>query len=313
MSELELLRKLRDEVPERPDVRAEERRLLAEIRAGSSSPRRRPARPAPRLRWGLSLAGVGALAVAVVAATQLGGAGGQVNQQAVNQQAVVRLLAAAPVLERAALVAAKSPATEIRQDQWFYLKESQHLGGNLPTYELWSRMDGGRDAVREDGGKLKIGDGEKGPTNPAKTQQELEGLPGDPDALLEHFRNLPNERTPLSICEPRCPAGAEKDVKAFGAIGWYLKYGPIIPPAKAAAMYRALAKIPNVTVEENATDGDGRKGLGVVLDLGTAGKGSYILDPGDYHYLGVKVESDGETRAMSVLASGIVDEPGQMP
>ncbi|MBE1586978.1 hypothetical protein ACFPOI_00980 [Nonomuraea angiospora] len=48
----------------------------------------------------------------------------------------------------------------------------------------------------------------------------------------------------------------------------------MVPPGKAAAMYRVLAKIPNITVEENATDGDGRKGLGVVLDLGTAGKGS---------------------------------------
>ncbi|WP_433243312.1 CU044_5270 family protein [Streptosporangium sp. CA-135522] len=306
MSELELLKKLRDEVPEKPDVRAEEHRLLAEIRADSSAPRRRSARSAPRLHWGLSLAGAGALAVAVLAATRFGG-----TVEPVERPVAVRPPSAASVLERAALVAASTEAADIRPDQWIYMKESQHLRGDLPTFEHWARMDGEGNAVRE-GGRLKMGK-EKGPTYPAKTQRELEGFPTDPDALLEHFRNLPQELTPMSICEPECPAGTEKDVKAFGAIGWYMKFGPIIPPDTAAGMYRALAKIPNVTIEENATDGDGRKGIGVVLDLGAAGKGYYILDPGDYHYLGVKVVNDGQTSAMSVLDSGIVDKPGQTP
>ena len=99
----------------------------------------------------------------------------------------------------------------------------------------------------------------------------------------------------------------------YGAIQWYMKYGPLIPPEKAAAMYRAMAKIPNVTIEQNATTGEGRKGIGIVLDLGEAGKGYTILDPDDYHYLGVKVVDDGKIFAMSVLDSGIVDKPGEIP
>ncbi|WP_067169215.1 CU044_5270 family protein [Microtetraspora niveoalba] len=305
MNEIQLLNMLRDEVPAQPDLRAEEHRLLAEIRAVSSTPRR-SVRPAPRPRWGLALAGAVALAAAVTV-TRLGGADGPGGGPP-----AVRPPTAAAVLEKAALVAAKGAAVEIRPDQWFYMKESQHLG-NLPAFEHWVRMDGRGDAVRTDGGTLKIGDGEKGPTNPARTQREVESLPTDPDALLEHFRDLPQGRTSLSICAPACPAESEKDIKAFETIGWYLKFGPMISPEKTAAMYRALARIPQVTIEENATDGDGRKGVGVVLDLGAAGKGYYILDPGDYHYLGVKVVNDDQTFAMSVLASGVVDKPGQVP
>ncbi|MFG1680534.1 CU044_5270 family protein [Nonomuraea sp. NPDC049269] len=301
MNELELLNRLRDEVPARPDVRAEERRLLAEIRGGSPVPRKRPAL---RPRWGLALVACGVAAAAVVV-SQLGGA-----------ERPVKVRPADPVglLENAALVAARTKAVEIRSDQWFYIKESQHMpgGGGLPGFEHWSRMDGQKDAVRTRG-KLRLGNGEKGPTNPGKTAQEVEALPTDPDQLLAHFRGLKEERTPLSICQPNCPEGTLPDVNAFGAIGWYLKFGPVIPPEKAAAMYRALAKIPNVTVQENVSDGDGRQGIGVVLDLGAAGKGTYILDPEDYHYMGIKVEQDGETASMSVLGSGIVDQPGQTP
>lgn len=311
MNEIELLNELRAEVPARPDVRREEHRLLAEIRAGApvgTTAPRRTGTWAPRMRWGLALAGAGLAAAATVTVVQAGG-----DEAADVRPPVAGQEGASVVLENAALVAARTKAAEIRPDQWFYMKESQHMGGNLPTFEHWSRMDGAKDAIREDGGKLKVGDGEKGPTNPAKTQLEVESLPSDPDALLAHFRDRADARTPLSICEPACPAGTEQDVKAFGTIGWYLKFGPMIPPDKTAAMYRALAKIPNVTIEQNATDGDGRTGVGVVLNVASVGKAYYILSPDDYRYLGVKTVKDGETFAMSVLASGIVDRPGDTP
>ncbi|MEV0234519.1 hypothetical protein [Nonomuraea sp. NPDC050786] len=117
----------------------------------------------------------------------------------------------------------------------------------------------------------------------------------------------------MSICQPNCPPEIADSVKAFGAIGWYMKFGPMIPPDTAAAMYRALARIPDVTVEENVTDGDGRAGIGVVLDTGESGKAFYILDPRDYHYLGTKIVNGGQTVSMSVLGSGIVDRPGEVP
>ncbi|MEU6712843.1 CU044_5270 family protein [Nonomuraea sp. NPDC046802] len=302
VDEIDLLRRMRDEVPADVDVQGVERRLATL----TSTPARPAARPA---RWRFALAGACALTIGTVVVSQLH----EGRQTAGIRQLEVRTPDAATVLESAALVAGRTKAVEIRPDQWFYLKESQHLGGDLPAFESWGRMDGTRQAVRVRG-KLNVGDTERGPTHVGKTHKEIENLPADPDALLDHFRALKGKRTPLSICEPRCPADIADSVKLFGTIGWYMKFGPMIPPDTSAAMYRALAKIPGVTVEENTTDGDGRTGIGVVLDAGTFGKAYYVLDAKDYRYLGVKiVEPDGATVSMSVLGSGIVDRAGDVP
>ncbi|MEV4171757.1 CU044_5270 family protein [Nonomuraea sp. NPDC049709] len=303
VNEIELLREMRSEVPERPDVTGVERRL-AELTAVPVTRRRR--RPAYRL--GLTVAGACVLAAAAVAVIQPR-AGEVRTQPAVSAQRD----GTTSVLEQAALVAVRSPATEIRPDQWFYLKESQHMGADLPAFESWARMDGRREAIREEGGELKVGAAEKGPTHVGRTQREVESLPSDPDALLAHFRGLERERFPLSICRPNCAPEIEDDVKAFGTIGWYMKFGPMIPPETVAGMYRALARIPHVSIEQGTTDLDGRQGVGVVFDAGDGVKAYYVLDPEDYHYMGMKVVNDGEAVGMSVLGSGIVDRAGDVP
>ncbi|MBN6050803.1 CU044_5270 family protein, partial [Nonomuraea sp. RK-328] len=313
-----MLNRLRGEVPLETELRAEENRLLAEIRGGSDAPaaaRTRPSRP--RLRWGMALAG--ALGVAVVAGVvttavtrpdQPGAAPTQRTEASARQTRSPQP-SAASVLEDIALVAEKSKMQEIRPDQWIYQKVSQPDTPG-PTFETWSRMDGAKNAVREDGGKIKMGR-EKGPTYPLKTQREIDAFPDDPDALLAHLRGLRQARYSLSICGSECPVGTEGDAKAYGAIQWYLEYGPLIPPAKAATMYRAMARIPNVKIEENVTTPGGQKAIGVVLDLGKVGKGYTILDADDYHYLGAMTVDDYRTSAMWVLDSGIVDKPGDLP
>ncbi|WP_246075500.1 CU044_5270 family protein [Nonomuraea terrae] len=345
---MERLRNFRDEVPERLDVSGAGRKL-AELTAATSGRRRAgtfagasgrqrpwtpagafgrrrdrtfagaaaPGRAAPRrrrpaYRLGLALAGAGVVAVAAVAVLRPQGVVVP-DGPAGPPPAAASPAVATVVLERAALVAARSPATEIRPDQWFYLKESQHMGADLPTFETWDRMDGARTAIRSEGGRLRVRAAEKGPTHSGRTQREVAALPSDPDALLRHFRGLRQARYPLSICQPRCAPEIADDVKMFGAIGWYMKYAPLMPPETAAGMYRALARIPNVSIEENATDADGRRGIGVRFDAGDGVHASYILDPVDYRYMGVKVVSDGETMGLSVLGSGIVDKPGDLP
>ncbi|TDB99692.1 hypothetical protein E1267_36795 [Nonomuraea longispora] len=305
MNEIELLNRMRDEVPEQQDLRGVERALARRTAGPAPMPARRPVY---RLRLGLTAAGACALAVAATAVATSGGGNVQPPVATTTRPAVTKT-----VLERAALVAGRSTAQEIRPDQWFYLKESQHMGGGLPTFEHWSRMDGGRTALRQEGGELKVGPPEKGPTDVTRTQREVEALPTDPDALVKHFRGLETARTPLSVCAPMCPPEIADDVKVFGAIGWYMKFGPMIPPDTRAAMYRALAKLRHVSVEENATDMDGRAGVGVVFDAGAHGKSVYILDSGDYRYMGVKSVDDGAAIGMSVLGAGIVDNAGDLP
>ncbi|WP_433367365.1 CU044_5270 family protein [Streptosporangium sp. CA-115845] len=301
MNEIEMLRQMRDEVPEQPDVSEVRLRMAAHT---ERAPARRT-RPAYRMRFGLALATAGVLAAATTVILVRPGGGGPETGPTSSS--------AAMVLERAALMAAQSTAAEIRPDQWFYLKESQHMGADLPAFETWNRMDGIRSALREEGRELKVGPVEKGPTTVRRTQQEVEALPTDPDALLRHFRGDAPERTPLSICGPSCPPEVAQDAKTFGTIGWYMKYGPVIPPDTAAAMFRALAKIPHVSVEEDATDMDGRHGVGVVFDAGEHGKLYYVLNSGDYRYMGVKVVRDGQSTGTSVLGSGIVDRAGDTP
>ncbi|MEV4224836.1 CU044_5270 family protein [Nonomuraea sp. NPDC049725] len=292
---MELLTRLRDEVPRDLDVRAEEARLRSAMTAAAGGGARR----LPRWRLGVALVGAFGLAVAGFAVLHD-------DEPAAKPPP----LTAAAVLEDAALVAEKSDMPDIRPDQWIYMKEGQPIP-ELPVYESWTRMDGKLAATRKPGGKIKISKAEKGPANPGKTQAELESLPDDPDRLLAHIRTLAPRAG--SICQPNCPPGTEDDVNAFGTIQWYLKFGPIIPPQKAAAMFRALGRIPNVRIEENVDAGFGRKGLGVVLDLGEAGKGYTILDPVDYDYLGWKAVRDGTEFAMPVLATALVDEAGQVP
>ncbi|GAA2301754.1 hypothetical protein GCM10010149_58790 [Nonomuraea roseoviolacea subsp. roseoviolacea] len=318
MNEMSLLNRLRDEVPPQTELRAEENRLLAEIRTGSDAPAPARARLSrPRARWGIALAGaLGTALVAGVVTTAVTGPDrtGAVPSQRIQASAPLarsQQPSAAAVLENIALVAEKSKMQEVRPDQWTYQKVSQPDTPG-PTFEMWMRMDGTQDALRENGGKIKMGH-EKGPTYPLKTQQELDAFPDDPDALLAHLRGLKQSRAALSFCPPGCPAGTEEDVKAYGAIQWYLEAGPVIPPAKAAAMYRAMAKIPNVAIEENVATPQGRKGIGVVLDLGEAGKMYTILDAEDYDYLGAMTVTDSHKSALWVLASGVVDKPGDIP
>ncbi|WP_336216612.1 CU044_5270 family protein [Nonomuraea sp. LPB2021202275-12-8] len=304
MDEMTLLNRRRDEVPLPTDLSAAGNRLLAEIRRTPDARPRRAARPRRR---GALVSAFGLAAALAVAATQLGGTAAAPPKSPAKQPT-----SAAAVLENAALVAEKTEATAIRPDQWFYMKESQPVD-SFPVYEHWSRMDGLMQALRESDGKLKVTESEKGPTNSAKTQREVEALPDDPDAMLRHFHELKRNLAALSICEPECPPGSEQDRRAYGAIQWYLKYGPLIPPDTAATMFRAMAKIPSVKIEENVATAEGRLGLAVVLDFGEAGKGYTILDPQTYRYLGVKSVRGDHTMAMSVLDSGIVDKPGDTP
>ena len=310
MDEMSVLNRLREGVPPQTDLDAERSRLLAEIRGESAAFRPRPVRRAARLRWGMALAGAVGLAAAVTVAVT---GGGEAKAPAVVQPPV-----AAAVLEKAALVAGQTKIVEWRPDQWFYSKETQpDAPSGHRVSESWIRMDGKRGASRGENGELRVGPGEDGPMNPAKTQRRIESLPSGPEAMLEHFREDPDGlRFGRAICgdQTPCPKGMERDIEAYAALQWYMEFGPLLPPDKAAAMYRAMARIPNIQIEQNATTREGRKGIGVLLDAGPGGKNYTILDPVDFHYLGMKVLTpEGRTVGNSVLASGIVDKPGETP
>jgi len=89
----------------------------------------------------------------------------------------------------------------------------------------------------------------------AATYRLLQSLPTDPHALLAMIYNAGRGY------------GPSPDQEAFVTIGDMLR-DKIAPPKVAAALYRAAALIPGVTLVHNATDAIGRQGVAVARTAG---------------------------------------------
>ncbi|MGP3955815.1 hypothetical protein ACTWPT_07440 [Nonomuraea sp. 3N208] len=100
-----------------------------------------------------------------------------------------------------------------------------------------------------------------------------------------------------------------------------------MPPELEAAIFRAMAKIPGVEIEQGVTDATGRTGVGLFrATTGEEGQRRHlILDPRTYRVMADQLTwlrdevIDGEVayRKGAVfadvwLASGIVDKPGDV-
>src|SRR5258708_28167939 len=83
------------------------------------------------------------------------------------------------------------------------------------------------------------------------TYRFLQSLPTDPHTLLSLIEREMNGQQPM----PQ---------EAFTTIGDLLRE-TIAPPRVSAALYRAAALIPGVTVVANATDAIGRHGIAVAI------------------------------------------------
>jgi hypothetical protein len=140
----------------------------------------------------------------------------------------------------------------------------------------------------------------------------LQSLPTNPRQLL----NL--------IYRQISPVGTD-DVEAFLAIGQLLSTA-VLPPQTAAALYRAAALIPGVTVAPGATDALGRPGIGITYSyVGKDGlrlREEWIFSTSTYQFLGARtsVTTQGaanrnltQTTASAMLARGIANRLGGTP
>ncbi|SEG64142.1 hypothetical protein SAMN05444920_103648 [Nonomuraea solani] len=162
---------------------------------------------------------------------------------------------------------------------------------------------------------------------PQQYDAKLRELPTDPRKLLakvtadRHWiegareEGVPHEITPA-------------DIRAYTVIMLYLSRYGTMPPRLEAAMFRALALIPGVRMEQGVADPAGRVGLGIWFEGGHdfAYRRYEILDPKTYRYLGTRMVwlrdeylGDGPEPAFrkgsvggtALLASAIVDRPGE--
>ncbi|GAA2639583.1 CU044_5270 family protein [Streptomyces vastus] len=233
--------------------------------------------------------------------------------------------AAVELLNRIALTANEQPGTQVRDNQYTYVKIvgfATALNGETGATERtdeareeWTSVDGtGRTLQQQDGEEFWL-DAPGGGTPNSPTYRLLEGLPTDPTALLKEI---------YEDADLNHGSGTDStlgaDQAAFVAIGDMLRYSAA-PPASSAALYRAAARIPGVTTRPDAVDAAGRHGVAVtrthdgernewIFDKGTLrllGTRTVLVEDSDWGKAGTAVES------VAITATGIVDKPGRTP
>ncbi|MEU7898172.1 hypothetical protein AB0B45_35590 [Nonomuraea sp. NPDC049152] len=119
-------------------------------------------------------------------------------------------------------------------------------------------------------------DGELQTSNPGERTPEntyalLASLPTDPDALLATYRELYQDAGPID------------DEWIFLRFAVTLSQN-LVAPEHEAAIFRAIAKLPGVTVDETAIDTEGRPALSVSQVAEGRRKVEILLDPVTYAY-----------------------------
>jgi len=155
------------------------------------------------------------------------------------------------------------------------------------------------------------------------TYRLLQSLPSDPRVLLDRIRRLkpggPSFDRNGSFRSDRemRTAGVEMgglspDAVAFGTIGDLIRE-QAMPPRVAAALYRAAALIPGVTVIRAATDAIGRRGVAVSLSV-RGDQQEWIFDRHTHLLLGEREFVHGIlVGTTAILARAIVDHAGELP
>ncbi|MFE2182900.1 CU044_5270 family protein [Streptomyces sp. NPDC059455] len=231
---------------------------------------------------------------------------------------------AVQLLDRIAVVAADRPAVTVRDDQYIYTKSqgpsamwggpskpvrdskgditgTRRYKGNVQSDE-WQPVPGKRDGLRR-----LTALSPNGEPDPSQTQdiamspggipsfRQLQALPTDPDALLKKLTSG------SGVVKSRL---TETVFENAGAI---LDQATLLPDLNAA-LYRAMAKLPDVRVVENVKDGAGRTGIGLTYtnrrNPSKTTSGYWVFDAKSLAYLG--------TDRSALLDVAVTDDKGKV-
>ena len=151
--------------------------------------------------------------------------------------------AAAEVFERAAHAAEVKPFTAPRPDQWIFTEDRFTSSDGPPmTRRTWHQVSGGGLAVEIDGVMKRIEGpkerSDRGRPAPFDGYEQLTGLPRDPEALLrwayEQAKNVEG-------------AGLTEDGDVYAIFSGILGDN-VLPPDLEAGIFRAMKRVPGVTV-----------------------------------------------------------------
>lgn len=121
-----------------------------------------------------------------------------------------------------------------------------------------------------------------GATNPELVYPDLSGLPTDPEKLRLVIQN---HEAPGVSDEPGKPLGTQETIEDLGG----LLSHPNASPALRAAAFNALAELPRVELDQNATDLVGRMGYAISYSQGHGLRIELIFDPKTSVFLGERV------------------------
>jgi hypothetical protein len=319
-----------------PDLPADRLQILKEhlmveyrLAAGNDRPAHstspiRPARSSGRPRRRL-LAAVGAgglLAAAGATALVLVLSAGQ---PAPASPAAMRLLA------EVAVAAGQQPAPPVSNSEFMYIKSEVAFamyvdGGGTGTMQplherqIWLPVANICDygLLIEEGQRTSLAPGDGlgppagtncGPGNLGDpTYRLLQSLPTDPRALLHRIEAFDQANDIGQALGP--------DAQAFVSIGEMIRE-TIVPPAAAAALYRAAALIPGVTFIGHVTNADGRPGVAIAW-TGRGDRYEWIFDPVTLQFTGerdfdVSTGKPVVTGDTAILQRAFVGKAGQVP
>ncbi|MEU0649769.1 CU044_5270 family protein [Streptomyces umbrinus] len=252
---------------------------------------------------------------------------------------------AARLLERVAVAAGKLPSG-VEGDEFVYTKSDHYHwkmdpdktvsdcprtleGHAYGVQERWESVDGQHVGLsrehRSGGGVVERPIAEQLPgKNTVNFYEQAEELPTDTDGMHRWLYGLdPGEKA-----SGKRPA----DVAAFKKAGALLT-GNLLPTKTAAALYRAVSKIPGLIVLEGARDAAGRTGVAVAMDGVAAigfGQGEsrseLIFDEKTLDYLGESTVNLAAPKdrcdalaagdlvgSVAILERTVVDRKGEQP
>lgn len=316
--------------------------LMSEIQQdGTTSQARRPHRTRRRVALAVApVAVAAAAAVAVLAVTGLAGAGHQAPPVGAGGSGGTSPTTGtgptpttAVLLDRVAL-AADVTTVAPRPDQFVYV-DSKVSFSNTSTdanghdkvvmepvhrRQVWVSVDGSQAGWLVEPGTLAHlpADGVRmdpvpDPDIAEPTYQYLTTLPTDPDQLLALLHAKITSTGIGGVDKPG--GGVGLDQETFRIIGDVIREN-LVPPKLSAALYRAAAKIPGVTVLPDVTDAAGRHGLAVSRTGNDGTRMEWIFDWKTYTYLGERddnLKTGTPVGLTAVLSRGVVDHVKQLP
>ncbi|MDQ1047219.1 CU044_5270 family protein [Streptomyces sp. V4I2] len=293
-----------------------------------------PARPTPRRRLARGVVLLPLASMALAGALIVTLSGGDDTSAPATRAAGTDSASASAVLDRIAVAAMATDVTPVKDGQFVYVEslgrsnEGTFDGpvrlGALNKREVWMSQDPGpvtgQGWIRSSG-KGAVMPGQLIPIESSApvpagihhpTYKWLASLPTDPDALLK-FLNA----------QTRVDAGESKEQAVFSQIGSLISE-TIMPPANAAAFYKAAARIPGVKEIPDAVDAAGRHGIAVTReDASSATRDEWIFDKDTLAFLGSRsyitkdevkgITSDTLLGTSAIMKRAVVDQHGKAP